>query len=316
MSVFDLFSKRQKKLRGDVPDVYRYDSIPQPLRVQIVHIWRDALGDEDKYRDQYGGPGVLRAYEFIVETLCREYGVFSLANDKNYGNRHYLEELANFLLTEKTTEKVLDVIELSFRCIDKLTRRHDYMYKQNASEAADEAIEELNERFREHGVGFQFTDGEIIRIDSELIHAEVVKPALALLRGREYAGAQEEFLKAHEHYRHGNHKEALAEALKAFESVMKVICTKRKWPYDSRATSKGLLDIMFQNELVPKFWEQHFSALRSCLESGVPTARNRLGGHGQGVVITEVPPHLAAYVLHLAASAIVFLCEAEAAQRA
>ena len=43
MGIFDLFSKRQKRLRGEAPDVYTYDEIPEPLRVQIVHIFRDIL---------------------------------------------------------------------------------------------------------------------------------------------------------------------------------------------------------------------------------------------------------------------------------
>lgn len=41
--IFDLFSKRQKKLKGDVPDVYVYDNIPNALRVQIINIWYDSL---------------------------------------------------------------------------------------------------------------------------------------------------------------------------------------------------------------------------------------------------------------------------------
>lgn len=311
MSIFDIFSKRQKTLRGEVPDVYAYDNIPQPLKVQIVHIWRDALGDEGNYRDQY--VGTYKAYEFIVETLCREYGLFSLSGAKDYGDRNYLSELANFLLQEQDPEKALDAVELSFRYVDRITRNYDYLRRSKPSERADAAIEELNARFQEHGVGYQFVDGEIIRIDSEMIHAEVVKPALALLRGPEYAGAQAEFLKAHEHYRHGNEKEALAESLKAFESVMKVICGKRKWKHDPNATSKALLQGLFDNGLIPQFWEQHFSALRSTLESGVPTARNRLGGHGQGTAVVQVPSFLVAYVLHLTASAVVFLCEAERA---
>ena len=45
MAIFDLFSKRQKKLRGEAPDVYSYDEIPNALRVQIVHIWQDVLGN-------------------------------------------------------------------------------------------------------------------------------------------------------------------------------------------------------------------------------------------------------------------------------
>lgn len=201
MTIFDIFSKRQKALRGDVPDVYVYDKIPQPLKVQIVHIWRDALGDEGNYHDQY--VGTYKGYKFIVETLCREYGLFSLPGAKDHGDRHYLSELANFLLQQQDPEKILDAVDLSFRYVDRVTRNYDYLNRSKASERADTAIEELNARFREHGVGYQFVDGEIIRVDSEMIHAEVVKPALALLHGPEYAGAQAEFLKAHEHYRRG-----------------------------------------------------------------------------------------------------------------
>lgn len=309
MGIFNIFSKRQKQLRGDVSDVYIYDTIPQSLRVQVIHIWQDAIGDPNEYHISHRG--TYRAYKFIVETLCREYGVFKLHGAEKYGERNYLSELVSFFLQEPETEKVLDAIELAFRYIDRLTRGYDHLQRQRASKIADEAIEELNTRFQEHAIGFQFTDGEIIRIDSKLIHLEVVKPALILLHNKEYAGAQAEFLKAHEHYRHGNTKESLTECLKALESTMKAICDKRKWQYESNATSSTLIQRCFDNGLIPTFWTQQFSALRSTLESGVPTARNKLGGHGQGSSIVSVPLHLVAYVLHMTASAIVFLVESE-----
>jgi hypothetical protein len=274
MGIFDIFSKRQKKLRGDLPDVFQYSRIPKPLRVQIVHIWLDTIGNKRQYHDRHGC--TLNCYKLIAETLCREYGLFSLPGTEHYIERDYLEELANFLLNEQDAEKVLDAVELSFRCINRLTRSYDYLYRKNASELADDAINELNARFMEHGLGFQFVDGEIIRVDSELLHTELVKPALALLRGAEYVGAQAEFFKAHEHYRHGNTKEALSECLKAFESTMKAICDKRGWKYDAKSTSKGLIQSCFDNGLAPVFWTQHFSSLRAMLESGVPTVRNRL----------------------------------------
>lgn len=34
MTVIDLFSKRQKRLRGEVPDVYVYDILPGTFRNQ------------------------------------------------------------------------------------------------------------------------------------------------------------------------------------------------------------------------------------------------------------------------------------------
>ena len=188
MSVFDIFSKRQKKLRGEVPDVYTYNNIPQPLRVQIIHIWRDTLGDNTEYHKPY--VGTQGAYRFIVKTLCREYGLFSLPGTNDYADRDHLSELVNFALKEQDPEKVLDAVELSFRLIDRLTRKYEYLNRQDASERAEAAIAELNFRFREHGVGYQYTDGEIIRVDSELLHSEAVQPALTLLRASEYEGAK------------------------------------------------------------------------------------------------------------------------------
>ena len=314
MGISDLFSKRQRRLRGEAPDVYTYDTIPQELRVQIVHIWGDSIGDSDLYRKSDGR--VRNAYKHIVDTLCREYGVFSLTQITDRRFRDYLSELTIFILQEQDNEKVLDTIELSFQYIDGALRiwYHNnpyYFFPRDTSKVSDEAIEELNARFQQHRVGYQFTNGQIIRIDSELIHAEIVKPALALLHGKEYAGAQAEFLKAHENYRKGKSKETLNECLKALESTLKVICDKRGWKYPKDATSNALIKTCFTNGLIPNFWEAHFSAIRSTLENGVPTARNKLGGHGQGSQIVDVPPQIVAYVLQMTAAGIVFLVESE-----
>lgn len=280
--IFNIFSKRQKTLRGEMPDVFSYDKIPQPLKVQIVHILNDTLGNEnDYYTSSYGTKG---AYQFAVDTLCREYGIFTLDGLKVYGDRNYRVELSNFLLQTDDFEKNLDVVELSFRIINKFTRKWEFLHRNEASEYADRAIEELNARFLEHGVGYRFEENEVIRVDSELLHAEIVKPTLALLRAPEYAGAQAEFLKAHEHYRHGREKEALAECLKSLESVMKSICIKRKWIHDANATSKALITVLFDKGLVPQFWSQHFSGLRAMLESGCLLPETDWVGMGKGLV--------------------------------
>ncbi len=271
MAIFDLFSKRQKKSRGDVPDVYTYDNLPQALKIQIVHIMFDVLGNGSDYYSYQ--EGVKETYKFIVETLCREYGLFKLPSAKDYGDRMYLNELTNYLLQESDIDKCVDVIELSFKCADTFTRNHGYLYRSNASAVADGAIDELNTRFKEHGIGFQFVENEIIRIDSELIHNEAVKPALNLLNQKDYKGAQQEFLSAYEHYRHGKYKESLNDCLKSFESTMKAICDKHKWQYNQSATAKTLIQICFDNNLVPLFWQQQLTSLRSMLEG---TSKNLL----------------------------------------
>jgi hypothetical protein len=148
-------------------------------------------------------------------------------------------------------------------------------------------------------------------VDSQLVHAEAVKPALALLARPEYRTANKEFLTAHEHYRHRRHEEAITEALKSFESVLKVIAAKRRWGAQETDTAKRLLEIAFSKGLIPSYLQSEFAAIRSTLESGVPTVRNRQAGHGQGATPRVVPDFLAAYILHLTASSILFLVSAD-----
>lgn len=319
--ILDLYSKRQKRLQGDVPDVYTYDEIPTPLRVQIVQIWKETLGSpsNEAYRVTMSSliesspyeqeQGMRAAYEFIVKALRREYGVFKLHNGNYDGNDQ--RELANFFLNEREINKVIDVVELIFRYIDLVTRDWNFRHLDDASKRADNAIAELNIRFKEHGIGYQYEDKIIIRVDSELIHVEAVKPALRLLNTTEYRGAQEEFLSAYNHYQKGRHKESLNDCLKSFESTMKAICDKHNWQYSPKASSKELIKVCFENKLIPIFWQTHLSSLRSMLESSIPTGRNKLSGHGQGTTPTTVPDHLVAYMLHMTASTLVFLTTAE-----
>lgn len=304
MAVFDLFSKRQKRLRGEVPDIYTYDEIPQTLKVQIVHIIRDAIGKMNHHhRDEAG-----EAYQFLHETLCREYGKFSLSNGYNESNK---EQVLNFLLKTKNTDEVLDVVELSFKYINTIIRKNfqSYIYYTAIKLKPEEAISELNERFKENGIGYSFESNEFIRVDSTYTHTEITKPVLSLLSNKKFRGANEEYLKAHEHYRHGRNKECLTECLKVFESTMKVICKEKGWGYSENDTAKKLIQICFDNGLVPAFTQNQFTSLQNLLESGVPTIRNKLGGHGQGQTPQKVDDGMTRYGLNLTGTNIIFLIE-------
>ena len=309
MRIIDLFSKRQEKIRGEAPDVLVYDKMPQELRVQIVHIFKDYLGNRDDHHSLRSPSAV----KFIVDALCREYGLFHLPTAHERATRDHFSELYTHILSEKNVERVLDAVELSCRIIDNHSRSWNYRHLQDADEQATAALNELNARFLQHAFGYRYEAGDIIRVDSELVHAEVIKPALALLHGTKYKGAEAEFLLAFEHYRHGRSKEALAECLKSLESTLKAIAAARGWKHEPNATAKPLLDLMFEKQLIPQFWAQQFSGLRGILENGVPTARNRLGGHGQGAEIIVVPQHLVSFTIHQTAATIVFLANAEQA---
>lgn len=308
MPITDLFSKRQKRQRGEVPDVYVYDSLPGPLRVQILHVLHGVIGDREATGGYISEHTISHhAHAEMVKILRKERGVFVLPPATRADEDDYIREFANYFLAEKDSEKALDCVELTCLAIQGYGQR-----TSRDPNAVSEAILEINQRLKEHGVGYEF-DEEIIRIDSEMVHAEAVKPALTLLRDQAYSGAEQEFRSAFDHYRSGKTKEALTDALKSLESVMKVICTKQKWAFKQTDTAKTLIEVCLSNGLIPTYWQTHFASLRSMLESSVPTARNKEGGHGQGVEIRTVPDYLASYVLHMTASTIVFLVEAEKA---
>jgi hypothetical protein len=304
MAIFELFSKRQKKLRGEVPDVYSYEEIPNPLRVQIIHIVRDTIG-QDRYSDYASS-----VYEFIHKSLCKEYGKFTL---KQYAKNDQ-EAIFDFFLNCDDYEQCLDVIELSFKIIDSHVSEnyYDYNHGTTSIQSPEDAISELNSRFNESGIGYQFESGELVRVDSKFLHSDTVKPVLQLLGSHKiYSGSNNEFLSAHEHYRHKRYKECLNDCLKSFESLMKAIHDKHLWPYNKNDTAKKLINSCLVNKLVPEYLQNQFSSIRTLLESGIPTVRNKEGGHGQGSEISTIPEYLAGYTLHLTATNLLFLAKCE-----
>lgn len=102
----------------------------------------------------------------------------------------------------------------------------------NVSLSPEDARKELDKRFFQHALGYQFTVGiGLTRVDSEFLHTEATVPAVELLRSQRFAGPLEEFHRAHEHYRQGRYKESMNAALNAVESTLKAICDRRKWKY-------------------------------------------------------------------------------------
>ena len=301
--------------------MYRYDSIPQELRVQIIHIWRDTLGSIDDSelsgRHRYIGsidPIVIHranCYGAICDVLCREYGVFQLVAPRNpLGPRNPFDQLASFIMVSTDVDKILDVIKMSFNQIESSLGQSNAAYYLTPKMNAAEAIQELNFRFREHSVGYQYDAGQIVRLDAEYIHSEITRPVINLLSGMNFSGTLDEFLQAHEHYRKNKYKECLNDCLKSFESCLKTICGLHKWRFDKNSPAKVLLNVVRQNNLIPSYLDCHYTSLWSVLESGVPTLRSKEGAHGQGQEIKTVPDYFAAYALHLTAASLLFFVKA------
>ena len=313
MPVFELYSHLQRAAEGGLPDVFNYEEIPNKLRVQIIYIWNDAIGGYHVYSGLEFGRNISQnnsGWHFIHNKLAREYGVLSLGNDASVQER-----CTNYLLNNNTLNNVLDLIQVSFYYIDKIARKFTpYDRKKSGiSMTADNAIKELNERFHRAGVGYRFEDGMIFRVDSDLMHHDVVKPALHFLQQPGFNGPREEFLQAHGHYRAGEMKDAITDANNAFESTLKSICDQRGWQYQKSARASDLIRLVRSKGLLPNYLENSFEQLVATLKSGLPKVRNEEGAHGQGASPRETPDYVAAYAIHLAAAKILFLAEAHKA---
>ena len=194
---YELFSKRQQRIQGETPDTFQYETIPKELRFQVLYIW-EKVWEEAYYNDYFGAFELSElardAYNSIEMTLREEYGVQSLGEQNDFDGEidDPYQVIYNFLLETEDTDKVIDVIEVSFRYIDQEIR--DKFYVPNDDELdeifgprrrdipydgipPDEAIDLLNRRFREHSVECQYKSGQIVKGDSPDIHSEVVKPA-------------------------------------------------------------------------------------------------------------------------------------------
>jgi hypothetical protein len=228
-----------------------------------------------------------------------------------YSSPH--KDLLEFIKGGGSFDRVMDAVELAFRYVERILGKwsKDDRRRYGIELGSDEAIEELNERFLEHSIGYQFADGIILRVDSKFAHSEIVRPALALLSDDRFAVPQSEYLKAHEHYRAGEHREAVTAANAAFESTMKVICDALGWAYDKRARASDLVKVLRKNGLFPDYLERSFDQLAATLQSGLPEVRNEdSSAHGLGPNKRPTPPYVAAYALHLAASKIILMVDA------
>lgn len=313
MPVWETYSKRQKQIeKAGQPDLLQYDFLPEPFRYQVMHIWRRAIGrffDPPGHFYLNGSPSSSNRFWYsIYHTTLNEAGLPCIGS-----STWPIDRCCGEHLLTADTSGALDIIELSFQVIDRDVRgtpAYGHTLSADITQDPDDAIAELNHRFREHGLGYQYENGIIARVDSQFTHAEIVKPALALLNAAGFEGPLDEFTRAFEHHRHGRNKEAVTEALKAFESTLKSICAVRNWPHSPTATAKELIDVVFSKDLIPPMLQSYFAGFRTAMESGLPTLRNKTSGHGQGLNPVDVPPHFVAYALHLTASNIVFLVQA------
>jgi hypothetical protein len=310
MPIHDLFSNRNRPR----PKKLIYDSVPDAVRQHCLRIIKEGIGRksdlldalDDVLQREHPAPSFVRAPILSLD-----------GRPPRFTDRFYED-----CIKQGTFYEAMDAIEVEAHAIhDEIRKARCEHGRPGSGQSPDDALDELNARFMQAGVGYQFSkeQGRLVRVDSEFMHHEVTEPAMKLLTEKGFEGAAQEFEKAHHFYRQmvvepDAGKEAVSNALKAVESTAKAIMEARAWPYEQGDTIKKLLTKLFANGLVPTDLECYFTGLRTALESGLPTLRNRMAGHGQGTKPKPIQEHMVTFGMHLAAASILFLVEAHKAK--
>ena len=164
---------------------------------------------------------------------------------------------------------VFDAIEMAGRMMDR-----------DQCEALRQKVNLLCEM---HECPWRLADGEFFKLDSDFMGARLVSTAHDALGANQFTGAADEFAKARQYLASEDIKETIYYASHSFESVMKVLTGLQHANADKlikELSSAGYFDDLPES-IRSGFAEQTLKTL--------PFLRNKLGGHGQGATIVQVP---------------------------
>src|SRR2546428_1328130 len=187
--------KRLEKLAADEAQgkVVWTREFEEPARVRILHGLRDCSQD-------YMTGALQRAHQSVL----RDLGKFRLAQ-----GRTPEDDLVNYM-TECPADMFVTCTEALYDALVEEARPEMTSYgygtigtRWMAKPTEFEAT--VNTVLREHRIGYEMMDGRFIEIDSQAMHAEVVKPTLRLLSSRkEYRPIEDAFADALEQIAKGN----------------------------------------------------------------------------------------------------------------
>jgi len=302
--IFSVFSRREEV--AAVRDV----TIPESTRNRVLLWCSDVFGNQ---RDCFGEDHRPEFWDEIHRALQFRHGKAQLV-DARAANSPANDALL-FLLDCDTAE-YLDFLEYIFR-VDVL---------REVRLSGDEMVAELNGLLRIDDLplyltGFAtettmepspFGGGRempctrvtaypaVIARENEQLHQSITRPTLSLLTDARFAAANTEYLEAQEDYRKGDYGDCLTKCCSSFESVMKVICAVRKWPYNQNDTAGALIKTILDRTDLDAYFETTLLI--------VATLRNRLSNsHGAGTQPRQVSARLAAYALNCTGSAMLLL---------
>ena len=192
------------------------------------------------------------------------------------------EEGLSCLVSDGPGHFVLDTIELTYNWIGKGEME---IFQQ-----------EINKVFDLHECQWRLCDGEFFELDRDFVGARLAATAHDALAANHFAGAADEYAKSRRELCLGEVKDSILHAGKSFESVLKVITGL------DNANANKLIDEMVNQGFFDDLPSDIRPGFKHNVMTVLPFLRNKLGGHGQGADVVEVPETYGVLAIQLAAT--------------
>jgi hypothetical protein len=303
--IFNSFSRRGKPIEPLI------SNIPETFKNKIFLFCMDTFSN--KFNPYGSGNYQQTFWEEIHRMMLYRHGRIRLTETTS---DNLAREVISFLLSCRN-EQFFDFIEDIFRveCLFHVTHNeNDLVAKINQLFSSDNMAYELTEMIKEKQLGETGFRGmgeiivtiawpQVIKKDDQVIHNTAIKPVLQFLSDPAFKTANIEYLEALEDFRKEDWGDCLTKCCSAYESVMKIICEKKKWKYAQDDTASSLIKTILKDANLETHYEQPLIY--------IATLRNKYSkSHGAGIQPKKVTTDIARLGLNLTASAILFLANA------
>lgn len=293
--LFKVFSKRaDPKTNSDKP-------LTQSFRNRVLMSCRDLFQGTDFWNEIHSKLTYLHGRPRLTNINSNSLPEDAITFLQSCADEHFLD-FVEYIFSTKAYFDVSGVSNLSFEVpvfFDLVRDINEFLLQDELPYAVTDFVWTKGHNGR-HETTTLTTFPQVIRKDSEVLYRSAIQPTLQLLREPEFSAANKEFLEALEDFRKTDYGDCLIKCGSAFESVLKVICTRKKWPYQPTDTASPLLKTVINNSGLEQFFEQPLIL--------VANIRNKLSkAHGAGVAPRNVSKAKAEYAINATAAAILLL---------
>lgn len=295
-----LFSERYGELFQDEPNWFGGDdgsSVPYNAKVLIARVMEDFREPISFQPNRYDSYTVdTDALDLAISKLNEhvDYRVVDLDMMRMGSGLDEIHALANVY-----TPHFFDLIELQYEELS-----------DDAENGKGGFRGEVNKVLREHDIPWLLVDGRLVKIDPRQFEQDLKLKALSEMKELKdantlYQGVYDELRKAIDFLGRGDYAEAVINAEKSYESILKVILGSESETVAANGLTKRLLEagkLPLPEGLKPE-------AFRSSVLMSLPVIRNKAAAHGSGATGHEMSGPMANLAVNLACALDTYLIQ-------